>query len=140
MMPAPEQTVRTYLAAMEARELDAARRLLAPGFTMEFPGPVRMTSLEELLAWAKPRYRFVKKTYERFDTTATAGRAVVYCFGTLGGEWPDGTPFSGIRFIDRFTVQDGTLVDQTVWNDLGEARNSAMNALRPENAPNDRTT
>ena len=125
MISTPEQTVRAYLAAMEARELDSARRLLAPGFTMEFPGPVKMKSLDELLAWAKPRYRFVKKTYARFDTSTTPDGAVVYCFGTLGGEWPDGEPFSGIRFIDRFTVRDGMLVDQTVWNDLGETRNAA---------------
>jgi limonene-1,2-epoxide hydrolase len=123
-MTAPEQTVRDYLAAMEARDIDRARALLADGFRMEFPGPVRMTGLDQLLAWAKPRYRFVKKTYERFDTCAADAAAVVYCYGTLGGEWPDGTPFAGIRFIDRFTVRDGRLVDQTVWNDLGEVRNA----------------
>jgi hypothetical protein len=44
----------------------------------------------------------------------------VYCFGTLYGELLDGTPYSGIRFIDRFTVKDGKLVDQNVWNDMGE--------------------
>jgi hypothetical protein len=123
-MSTPEQTVRDYLAAMEARNLEEARALLAPGFIMEFPGPVRMTGLDELLAWAKPRYRFVKKTYERFDTCADDAAAVVYCFGTLGGEWPDGVPFGGIRFIDRFTVRDGRLVDQTVWNDLGEVKSA----------------
>ena len=44
----------------------------------------------------------------------------VYCFGTLQGERLDGTPYSGIRFIDRFTVREGRLVDQQVWNDMGE--------------------
>ena len=38
------------------------------------------------------------------------------------GEWPDGTAFEGIRFIDRFVVVDGKITDQRVWNDLGEAR------------------
>jgi hypothetical protein len=47
---------------------------------------------------------------------------VVYCFGTLYGEWSDGTPFSGVRFIDRFTIKDGLLTDQRVWNDLAERR------------------
>jgi ketosteroid isomerase-like protein len=124
-MISPEDTVRRYLAAMEARDLHAARALLAPDFTMEFPGPVNMTSLDELLAWAKPRYRFVRKTHERFDTCPGEHVTVVYCFGTLGGEWPDGTAFSGIRFIDRFTVRNGLLTDQTVWNDVGEARYAA---------------
>ncbi len=48
--------------------------------------------------------------------------AVVYCYGTLNGEWPDGTQFSGIRFIDRFVVKDGLLEDQRVWNDLAESQ------------------
>ncbi|GAB4188836.1 MAG: nuclear transport factor 2 family protein [Thalassobaculales bacterium] len=113
-----EALVRRFLAAMEARDLAAAEALLAPGFVMEFPGPVRMASLAELVAWAKPRYRFVRKSYERFDQAGDA----VYCFGTLAGEWPDGTPFAGIRFIDRFTIRDGRLADQKVWNDLGEVK------------------
>jgi len=121
-MNSAENTVRDYLAAMEARDLERAQRLLAPGFTMEFPGPVRMQSLEQLLAWAKPRYRFARKTYERYDTCTAGGATVVYCFGTLSGEWLDGKPFSGIRFIDRFTLRDGLLADQTVWNDMGEFR------------------
>ncbi len=120
-------TVRAYLVAMEARDLAAAQALLAPGFTMQFPGPVTFTSLAQLIEWAKPRYRFVRKAYECFDEAPiTEGRAaagaVVYCYGTLAGEWPDGSAFAGIRFIDRFTVVSGRLVDQTVWNDLAEVR------------------
>lgn len=63
---------------------------LAPGFFMVFPGDAR---------------------FDAFD-------GGVYCFGTLYGELLDGTPYSGIRFIDRFTVSDGKLVDQRVWNDM----------------------
>ncbi len=129
-MNAAENSVRDYLAAMEARDLDRAQRLLAPGFTMEFPGPVRMSSLDQLLAWAKPRYRFARKTYERYDTCASEDTTVVYCFGTLSGEWQDGTPFSGIRFIDRFTLRAGLLLDQTVWNDMGEFRTARADTPR----------
>lgn len=110
--------VRTYLQAMEARDLATARAMLAPDFTMTFPGPVTMQRLEQLIAWAAPRYRFVKKTYERFD----AMRGLVYCFGTLSGEWPDGTPFSGIRFIDRFELEGGLITRQDVWNDIAEVK------------------
>jgi hypothetical protein len=113
-----ERIVRNYLAAMEVRDLPAAQSHLAPGFTMTFPGGVRMTSLPELVAWSAPRYRFVKKTYERFD----AWDDVCYCFGTLNGEWPDGTAFAGIRFIDRFELSGGRILRQDVWNDMGEAR------------------
>jgi hypothetical protein len=44
----------------------------------------------------------------------------VWCSGTLAGEWTDGTPFAGIRFVDRFSVRDGMIICQEVWNDLGE--------------------
>lgn len=120
--PDPAAVVRHYLAAMEGRDLPAARAHLAAGFTMTFPGGVTMTSLEELIAWSAPRYRFVKKTYDRFDALAGPDRSLVYCFGTLYGAWPDGTAFRGIRFIDRFELSGGQIIRQDVWNDMGEAR------------------
>jgi hypothetical protein len=113
-----ERVVRAYLAAMEARDLPSAQALLAPGFVMTFPGGVRMTGLAQLVAWSAPRYRFVRKTYDRFDAWAD----LCYCFGMLHGEWPDGTPFAGIRFIDRFELAGGLIRRQDVWNDMGEAR------------------
>ena len=125
MANAPSVVVQSYLAAMEARDLALAEMMLAPGFTMEFPGPVTFTRLSDLIEWAKPRYRFVKKVYQRFDEAPAGDSAVVYCYGTLAGEWPDGVAFAGIRFIDRFTVAGGKLVDQTVWNDLAEVRVAA---------------
>ena len=120
--PDPVALVKTFLAAMEARDLDAAQAHLGDGFTMTFPGGVRMTSLDELVAWAKPRYRSVKKTYEAFDTAFSNGRTVVHCHGTLHGEWPDGEPLAGIRFIDRFEIEDGLIMRQDVWNDIAETR------------------
>jgi ketosteroid isomerase-like protein len=118
---APEDTVRAYLAAMERRDLAAAQALLAPGFVMTFPGGKRFETLEQLVEWAKSRYRRALKRYDRYDTASHAdGSAVVYCFGTLHGELHDGKPYEGVRFIDRFTVRDGRLVDQMVWNDMAE--------------------
>lgn len=119
--PAPaKDVVRAYLAAMEARDLDTARAYLTDGFTMVFPGGVTFKTLEELITWARPRYNFVKKKYDRFDEAPGEDGSAVYCYGTLEGEWPDGTTFSNIRFIDRFTVAGGKLIDQQVWNDLAE--------------------
>lgn len=118
--PSPEQLVRSFLGAMEKRDLPAAKALLADDFGMVFPGNARFGKLEDLLAWAAPRYRRIAKVYERFDTVPGMAHAVVYCFGTLEGERPDGKPFSGVRFIDRFTVKAGRLQDQQVWNDLAE--------------------
>jgi limonene-1,2-epoxide hydrolase len=115
----PAETVRAFLAAMENRDLGEAQTFLAGDFEMEFPGGEKMRTLDELIAWARPRYRSVGKQYERFDVSdASDGSAVVYCFGTLHGTWNDGTSFSGIRFIDRFTIVGGKIASQKVWNDL----------------------
>ena len=127
----PAQVVRDYLAAMERRDLAAAKAMLAPGFTIVFPGGRRMSALEELVESAKTRYRRALKDYERFDVAplapAAGGASVVYCFGTLRGELLSGEPYSGIRFIDRFTVAGGKLVDQMVWNDMAEVLGSKLN-------------
>lgn len=119
-----EPLVRAFLAAMEARDLDTARSFLADSFVMAFPGSPPFHTLEDLIAWSKPRYKSVGKTYDRFDEVPenAAGESIVYCFGHLHGEWLDGRPFADIRFIDRFAIRDGKLVDQKVWNDMGEVR------------------
>lgn len=120
--PSASQIVQDYLAAMERRDLAAASRYLADNFTMTFPGGILFTRLEKLVAWAKGRYRKAVKSYEAVDEVPAPAGAIVYCFGTLYGEWLDGTPFEGIRFIDRFTVSNGLIDDQRVWNDMAEVR------------------
>ena len=121
-LPDPADLVRTYLGLMEAREVAAAEAMLFDGFQMVFPGTQPMTSLQELIDWAAPRYRFVRKTYEGFDAMQGAEAAVVYARGLLSGEWPDGTAFDGIRFIDRFEVAGGKIIRQDVWNDIAEIK------------------
>lgn len=120
--PAPElaatEVVRQFLAAMEARDLDSARRFLADGFQMRFPGGAEFSELEDLVAWSKTRYRFVTKTLHSLQSAYEAERVVVFCHGELAGEWPDGSAFSGVRFIDRFELKAGQLWRQDVWNDL----------------------
>jgi hypothetical protein len=134
--PAPEGIVRDYLGAMEQRNLEAATARLAPGFTMTFPGGAVFRRPEDLVDWAKGRYRSVAKTYERFDEATGDGHgAVVYCFGTLHGEWLDGTGFDGIRFIDRFVVKAGRIIDQQVWNDLAEVRGAATSRDSRQSSP-----
>lgn len=120
--PDPVAIVKDYLAAMEAREIERAKSHLAPDFAMIFPATEPMHTLEELIAWAKPRYKFVRKTYDGYDLSQDGERTVVYCRGTLYGEWPDGSPFSGIRFIDRFEIIGGKISRQDVWNDIAETK------------------
>ena len=121
--PNPCVLVRGFLSALEARNLDQAQDYLADDCVMTFPGSGPLRSLQHLIDWAKPRYRFVTKTYEGFDALQDAGQAtVVYCRGTLSGEWPDGTAFDAIRFIDRFEIVGDKITKQDVWNDIAETR------------------
>jgi SnoaL-like domain len=122
-MPDTAKTmVLGFLAAMEQRDLKKAQSYLAEDFAMSFPGGTHFTTLEELTTWSKNRYRFVRKTIDAMDAVPDESGTIVYCSGTLAGEWPDGSPFSSIRFIDRLVVRDGKLAGQEVWNDLAEAR------------------
>jgi hypothetical protein len=89
-----------------------------------FPGGARMTQLDQLVEWARGRYRSVAKDYERFDECWGDGVTVVYCSGTLHGTWLDGTAFQGIRFVDRFELAEGRIRRQEVWNDLAETRSA----------------
>ncbi len=115
----PKDVVLRFLDLMEKRDLKAAQDLLAPDFEMVFPGPVRPASLEQLVTWAQNRYRYVRKTFEQVDSMELgSGRSVVYCSGTLHGEWTNGSPFESIRFIDRFELEGLKLVHQSVWNDM----------------------
>ncbi len=113
--------VRDFLGAMERRALDEARALTAREFRMVFPGGVEFHDLDALVNWARTRYRYVRKCFSGFDTIRLADHQVVYCRGTLTGEWPDGTAFRDVRFVDRFTIRQGRLLEQEVWNDLEAA-------------------
>ena len=115
-------TVKRFLRTLEERDLERAQRLLSADFTMEFPGGHRFANLTELVSWAAGRYRYARKDYEGFDTCVDGQDIIVYCYGVLSGEWLNGEPFQDVRFIDRFIMRDGKLVDQMVWNDLAEVR------------------
>ena len=45
---------------------------------------------------------------------------MVYSLGTLHGQWPDGTPFEGNRYVDRYVVSHGRITRMDVWNDSAE--------------------
>lgn len=123
--------VRTFLEHMQARDLAAAARLLAPDFQMQFPGAPAMTGLDQLVAWARGRYRSVAKTYHHVDESWTADGAIVHCSGGLHGEWLDGTAFSGIRFIDRFEIVNDLIRRQEVWNDLALHQSASAAPVPP---------
>lgn len=125
--PGPDQKPAADLCldmldAIEARDGAAAEKLVSEDFTMTFPGGADFTDFAALFEWSKTRYSGVSKTIDRVDEALNGDRIGIYISGTLGGTWTDGSPFSGIRFIDRFEVTGGRIVRQEVWNDLAVAR------------------
>ena len=120
--PHPEQIVNAFLNAMENRNLEEAQHYVDDRFEMIFPGGFTFHTLEEMVSWAAHRYQKIGKAFDGFDTALCGTQAVVTCFGRLHGLWPDGTAFSDVRFMDRFTIAEGKIISQMIWNDLAEAR------------------
>jgi len=112
--------VRTYLRLVEARDLDAASEFLADDVSIVFPGGRTFESLTDQVASSAGRFRSVKKTLDHLDVISDGAETTVYVYGTLAGQALDGSPFDGVRFIDRFALDDGLIVSQMVWNDLAE--------------------
>lgn len=124
----PPQTageiVDEFLRLVMIPDPDAARRYVAPGLQIRFTGNRPMKDPADTTAFNKARYRWVKKRIERTETVARAAGAddgdIVYSLGTLYGEWPDGTPFEGNRYVDRYVLKQGLIVQMDVWNDSAE--------------------
>ncbi len=123
------ECARGYLSALEQRRLVEAQSFLAPRPALVFPGNRVLASAAAIAAGSAGRYRRVAKQIEIFEGfEARPGRWIIYCHGTLYGEWTDGSSFSGIRFIDRFEVDRDGIQRQDVWNDAGEARLARTNS------------
>jgi hypothetical protein len=110
--------VDDYLAAVEeGRRADAARHL-ASDAELVFPGGKRYRGLDELTAASKGRYRSVGKRRDRYETGEDG--TLVYSIGRLFGENNHGVRFDHVRYVDRFRLRHGLIVEQWVWNDLAE--------------------
>ena len=123
------EIVDEFLRLVMIPDPDAARLYTAPGLRIRFTGNRLMNDPADTTAFNKARYRWVKKRIERTETVArpmganSAGSDegdVVYSLGTLYGEWPDGTPFEGNRYVERYLVNNGLIVQMDVWNDSAE--------------------
>ena len=125
------QLVWDFLALFAEQRYAEANDYLAPGCRMQFPGGIEFTDCTALPTRSSAIYRRVHKVFERFDEIDTPDGTVVYNFGTLHGEWTDGEPFEGVRYIDRFLVRDGKIADQKVWNDLGLAASARLSPGLP---------
>lgn len=112
--------VEAYLTASMIPDPDAAAAYMAPGTVITFTGGRGFDHPRGPTAFNAKRYRWVKKKMDRFDVCPGDGDTVVYSVGTLYGEWKDGTPFEGNRYVDRFVVRNGEITKMDVWNDSAE--------------------
>ena len=114
------EIVRTYLELSMVPDPDAASAYMRPGAIITFTGGREFDHPRGPTDFNAGRYKWVKKKMDRFDVCPGDSETVVYSVGTLYGEWPDGTPFEGNRYVDRFVVRNGQIVKMDVWNDSAE--------------------
>ena len=101
------EIVERFLVASMVPDPETAARYISPDLRITFTGGRKYGHPRETTAFNAKRYKWVKKRMERTDVVAGTGETIVYNLGTLYGEWPDGTPFEGNRYIDRFVVKGG---------------------------------
>ena len=112
--------VERFLVASMVPDPQTAALYIASDLKITFTGGRKYGHPRETAAFNGKRYKWVKKKMERTDVVPGRGETIVYNLGTLYGEWPDGTPFEGNRYVDRFVVRGGKIVQMDVWNDSAE--------------------
>jgi hypothetical protein len=117
---AAAEIVERFLEASMVPDPETAARYIASDLKITFTGGRKYSHPRETAGFNAKRYRWVKKRMERTDVVPGASETIVYNLGTLYGEWPDGTPFEGNRYVDRFVVRGGKIVQMDVWNDSAE--------------------
>lgn len=117
---AAAEIVEKYLEASMIPDPVAAARYIAPELRITFTGGRLFHHPREATAFNARRYAWVRKQMERTDVVPGKAETIVYNTGSLYGAWPDGTPFEGNRYVDRFVVRDDLIVDMQVWNDSAE--------------------
>lgn len=118
----PAEIVDEFLRLVMIPDPASASRYTAPDIRIRFTGNRPMPAPGDTSAFNAKRYAWVKKKIERTETVAggSEDETVVYSLGTLYGAWPDGTPFEGNRYVDRYVVRRGLIVQMDVWNDSAE--------------------
>ena len=112
--------VERFLVASMVPDPQTAALYISDDLKITFTGGRKYSHPRETAAFNGKRYKLVKKKMERTDVVPGNGETIVYNLGTLYGEWPDGTPFEGNRYVDRFVVRGGKIVQMDVWNDSAE--------------------
>ena len=118
----PKEIVEEFLRVVMIPDPVGARAFTSPELRIRFTGGRPMRDPSETSAFNAARYKWVRKRFERTDLVAGASdeEAIVYNIGTLYGEWLDGSPFEGNRYVDRYVVRHGKIMQMDVWNDSAE--------------------
>lgn len=118
----PAALVDEYLRILMIPDPAGVAKLVSPQLRIRFTGGRAMREPAECAAFNASRYRWAKKRIEATEVVVggTPEHTVVYSVGTLHGEWPDGTPFEGNRYVDRYVVSHGLITQMDVWNDSAE--------------------
>ena len=114
------QIVERFLEASMVPDPVKAATFVSSELRITFTGGRKYSHPRETAAFNARRYKWVKKRFERTDVVPSVGETIVYNLGTLHGEWPDGTAFESNRYVDRFVVRGGQIVQMDVWNDSAE--------------------
>ena len=120
------EVVNEFLRLIMIPDPTAASRYTAADMKILFTGKRAMREPADCTKFNASRYKWVKKKIERTETvissdvTGASDDAIVYSLGTLYGEWLDGTPFEGNRYVDRYVVKNGLITHMDVWNDSAE--------------------
>ena len=112
--------VERFLVASMVPDPQTAALYVSDDLKITFTGGRKYSHPRETAAFNGKRYKLAKKKMERTDVVPGNGETIVYNLGTLYGEWPDGTSFEGNRYVDRFVVRGGKIVQMDVWNDSAE--------------------
>jgi hypothetical protein len=119
---APGPLIDEYLRILMIPDPDGVAHFVSPTLRIRFTGGRKMQRPGDTSAFNASRYAWVKKKIDRTEVVSggTAEETVVYSLGTLYGAWPDGTPFEGNRYVDRYVVSHGLITEMDVWNDSAE--------------------
>jgi hypothetical protein len=114
--------VEEYLRLLMIPDPERAGAFVSSDLLIRFTGGREMYAPVECAAFNATRYKWVKKKFDRTELVSGGSdqETVVYMTGTLYGEWTDGTPFCGNRYVDRYVVKHGQIVQMDVWNDSAE--------------------
>lgn len=120
MLEQARNVVENYLDASMAPDPVRAFTYMSADVDITFTGATKFKHPSEATEYNAKRYKWVKKRLGHMDACLHDGVIVVYSFGTLFGEWPDGELFEDNRYIDRFELRDGKIVKMDVLNDSAE--------------------